>query len=109
MLDACGLDFVIYDMEHGRCNVELLAAMLASCRGSNIVPIARVPDVSFAPLSLVLDLGAKGIMVPRVESRQQAEEIVSQAKYALKAAGRGSRRGPRSLSRRRCGLFRQGQ
>jgi len=82
MLDACGLDFVIYDMEHGRCNVGLLAEMLASCRGSNIFPIARVPDVSFAPLSLVLDLGAKGIMVPRVESRQQAEDIVSQAKYA---------------------------
>jgi 2-keto-3-deoxy-L-rhamnonate aldolase RhmA len=82
MLDACGLDFVIYDMEHGRCNIGLLAEMLASCRGSNIVPLARVPDASFAPLSLVLDLGAKGIMVPRVESRQQAEDIVSQAKYA---------------------------
>jgi 2-keto-3-deoxy-L-rhamnonate aldolase RhmA len=82
MLDACGLDFVIYDMEHGRCNTTLLAEMLASCRGCNIVPLARVPDLSFAPLSLVLDLGAKGIMVPRVESGQQAEDIVSQAKYA---------------------------
>jgi 2-keto-3-deoxy-L-rhamnonate aldolase RhmA len=82
MLDACGMDFVIYDMEHGRCNVGLLAEMLASCRGSSIFPIARVPDVTFAPLSLVLDLGAKGIMVPRVETRQQAEDIVSQAKYA---------------------------
>jgi 2-keto-3-deoxy-L-rhamnonate aldolase RhmA len=82
MLDACGLDFVIFDMEHGRCDIGLLSEMIASCRGANIVPLARVPDSGFAPLSRVLDLGARGVMVPRVETRQQAEDIVSQLKYA---------------------------
>ena len=82
MLAACGLDFVIFDMEHGRCDLSLLAEMVASCRGSDIVPIARVPDLAYAPLSRALDVGARGIMVPRVESRQQAEDIVSQLKYA---------------------------
>jgi 2-keto-3-deoxy-L-rhamnonate aldolase RhmA len=55
--------------------------MIASCRGSDIVPLARVPDVEFAPLSRALDLGARGVMVPRVETRQQAEKIVSQLRY----------------------------
>jgi 2-keto-3-deoxy-L-rhamnonate aldolase RhmA len=82
MLDACGLDFVIFDMEHGRCDLALLSEMIASCRGSNIFPMARVPDVNFVPLSRVLDIGARGVMVPRVETRQQAEDIVSQLKYA---------------------------
>jgi 2-keto-3-deoxy-L-rhamnonate aldolase RhmA len=82
MLAACGLDFVIFDMEHGRCDIALMSEMIASCRGSNIVPMARVPDLNFAPLSRVLDLGARGVMVPRVETRQQAEDIVSQLKYA---------------------------
>ncbi len=82
MLDACGLDFVIFDMEHGRCDIHLLEQMIASCRGSGIVPMARVPDLNFAPLSRVLDVGARGVMVPRVETRQQAEAIVSQLKYA---------------------------
>jgi 2-keto-3-deoxy-L-rhamnonate aldolase RhmA len=82
MLSACGLDFVIFDMEHGRCDVTLLAEMVAACRGSNITPIARVPDVTYAPLSRALDIGARGIMVPRVESREQAENIVGQLKYA---------------------------
>jgi 2-keto-3-deoxy-L-rhamnonate aldolase RhmA len=82
MLAACDLDFVIFDMEHGRCDIALLSEMIASCRGSNIVPMARVPDVNFAPLSRALDLGARGVMVPRVETRQQAEDIVSQLKYA---------------------------
>lgn len=82
MLDACGLDFVMFDMEHGRCDVNLLEQMIASCRGSSIVPLARVPDLNFAPLSRVLDLGARGVMVPRVETREQAEEIVRALKYA---------------------------
>jgi 2-keto-3-deoxy-L-rhamnonate aldolase RhmA len=82
MLASCGLDFVIFDMEHGRCDISLLAEMVASCRGSEIFPIARVPDLAAAPLSRVLDLGARGVMVPRVETRSQAEDIVSQLKYA---------------------------
>lgn len=82
MLAACGMEFVIFDMEHGRCDMSQLADMVASCRGSNILPMARVPDASFRPLSRVLDVGVRGVMVPRVETREQAEEIVSQLKYA---------------------------
>jgi len=82
MLDACGLDFVIFDMEHGRCDLGMLEQMIASCRGSRIVPMVRVPDLNFAPLSRALDLGARGVMVPRVETREQTEEIVRALKYA---------------------------
>jgi 2-keto-3-deoxy-L-rhamnonate aldolase RhmA len=82
MLAAAGAEFVLYDMEHGRCDITLLAEMVASCRGSDIVPVVRVPDYNFRPLSRVLDLGARGVMVPRVETRAQAEEIVAQLKYA---------------------------
>ncbi|HTJ30398.1 MAG TPA: aldolase/citrate lyase family protein, partial [Acidobacteriaceae bacterium] len=82
MLAACGMEFVLFDMEHGRCDIGLLAEMIASCRGSSIVPLARVPDINFSPLSRVLDLGARGVMVPRVETRQQAEDVVRQLKYA---------------------------
>ena len=82
MLASSGMEFVIYDMEHGRCDIGLLAEMVASCRGSDIVPMARVPDRHFQPLSRVLDIGVRGVMVPRVETRAQAEEIVAQLKYA---------------------------
>jgi 2-dehydro-3-deoxyglucarate aldolase/4-hydroxy-2-oxoheptanedioate aldolase len=82
MLAACDMDFVIFDMEHGRCDIALLAEMVAGCRGSEIFPIARVPDVAYAPLSRVLDVGARGVMVPRVETRQQAEDVVRAVKYA---------------------------
>jgi 2-keto-3-deoxy-L-rhamnonate aldolase RhmA len=82
ILAECGMEFVIFDMEHGRCDIPLLAEMIASSRGSNIVPLARVPDISYRPLSRVLDLGARGVMVPRVETKDQAEQIVEEIKYA---------------------------
>lgn len=82
LLAAAGMDFVIFDMEHGRCDITLLAEMIASCRGTDIFPIARVPDVAYAPLSRPLDLGARGVMVPRVETRLQAQEAVSALRYA---------------------------
>ena len=82
MLADCGMDFVIYDMEHGRCDIALVSEMIASCRGSRIVPMVRVPDFAAAPLSRVLDLGARGVMVPRVETRSQMEEVVAALKYA---------------------------
>jgi 2-keto-3-deoxy-L-rhamnonate aldolase RhmA len=81
MLAAAGMEFVIFDMEHGRCDIGLLAEMIASCRGSDIVPMARVADLSSAPLSRLLDIGARGVMVPRVETRAQAEQIVAELKY----------------------------
>lgn len=81
MLAAADLDFVIYDMEHGRCDIALVAEMLASCRGTGITPMARVPDLENAPLSRILDLGAQGVMVPRVETRAQMERIVAELKY----------------------------
>jgi 2-dehydro-3-deoxyglucarate aldolase/4-hydroxy-2-oxoheptanedioate aldolase len=82
MLANCGLDFVLFDMEHGRCDLALVADLINSARGAGIVPLVRVPDAGFCPLSRALDLGALGLMVPRVETGEQMRDIVSQLKYA---------------------------
>ena len=82
MMDRCGLEFCIYDMEHGRCDISLAAQMIASCHGTAVAPIVRVPDLNTAPLSRMLDIGAKGVMVPRVETGAQMRDIVAQLKYA---------------------------
>jgi 2-keto-3-deoxy-L-rhamnonate aldolase RhmA len=81
MLAASGLDFVLYDMEHGRCDIAQVGEMIASCRGSDIAPWVRIPDFNFRPMSRILDLGARGVMVPRIETRAQAQDIVAQLKY----------------------------
>jgi 2-dehydro-3-deoxyglucarate aldolase/4-hydroxy-2-oxoheptanedioate aldolase len=82
ILANCGLDFVLFDMEHGRCDLALAAEMINCARGAGIAPMVRVPDAGFCPLSRLLDLGALGLMVPRVETGEQMRDIVSQLKYA---------------------------
>jgi 2-dehydro-3-deoxyglucarate aldolase/4-hydroxy-2-oxoheptanedioate aldolase len=82
MLAAAGMEFVIYDMEHGRCDIQLLEQMAISCRGTEIVPLARVPDLNYAPLSRLLDVGVRGVMIPRVETGQQMLAAVRALKYA---------------------------
>ena len=76
ILAAAGMDFVIYDMEHGRCDITLAAEMIASCRGSDLFPIVRVPDPAFHPLSRLLDIGARGVMVPRVAAWPDADALI---------------------------------
>lgn len=82
ILGNAGLDFVIYDMEHGRCDIGLVSQMITSCRGTGLMPIARVPDLLSFPLARLLDIGAKGIMIPRVETGAQMRDAVAQLKYA---------------------------
>jgi 2-keto-3-deoxy-L-rhamnonate aldolase RhmA len=82
MMHRCGLEFCIYDMEHGRCDISVAAQMISSCNGTGVTPIVRVPDLTAAPLSRLLDVGARGIMIPRVESGAQMRDIVAQLKYA---------------------------
>jgi 2-keto-3-deoxy-L-rhamnonate aldolase RhmA len=82
ILANAGAEFVLFDMEHCRCDISLVAEMIAFCGGTSIVPIVRVPDAGVVPLSRVCDLGARGVMVPRIESRVQMEQIVSKLKYA---------------------------
>ena len=81
MLDNAGLDFVIYDMEHGRCGYELLSEMVTSCRGTRLTPIARVPDLYAQPMARLLDIGAQGVMIPRLETAAQMQDAVAQLKY----------------------------
>jgi len=79
---VAGAEFVLYDMEHSGFSPETVKMLLDSGRAAGILPFARVRDPRRSSISQILDLGAMGIMVPMVESAEQAREIVSYARYA---------------------------
>ena len=81
ILESAGAEFVVFDMEHSGFGTETIRQLLAYSRGLDIVPMVRVPDTQYDFIARALDAGAKGLMVPMVESREQAEEIVACAKY----------------------------
>ncbi|MDQ6672039.1 MAG: aldolase/citrate lyase family protein [Chloroflexota bacterium] len=76
-----GADFVMFDMEHTGWSTETLKSLFAACGGTTLVPMARVPAAQYHLIARTLDVGAMGIMVPMVESEEQARQIAQSAKY----------------------------
>jgi 2-keto-3-deoxy-L-rhamnonate aldolase RhmA len=81
ILSEAGAEFVVLDMEHSGLGMDALKAQLGAARGTSTVPIVRVPGTARHLISPVLDEGAMGIMVPLVETRAQAIDIVTWCKY----------------------------
>ena len=78
---VAGADFILYDMEHGGVGIESIKAQCGHCRGLDITPLVRVPVGEYHFIARVLDAGAHGVMVPMVESVEQARHIVACSQY----------------------------
>ena len=76
-----GAEFILYDMEHSGAGFETIKAQFAFCRGLDLVPLVRVPSGDYHHVARALDIGAMGIMVPMVETPEQAKAIVACTRY----------------------------
>jgi len=76
-----GAQFVMYCMEHTGAGFETLKPQFALCRALGIVPLVRVPATEYHFVARALDVGALGVMVPLVDTAEQAERIVSFTRY----------------------------
>jgi 2-dehydro-3-deoxyglucarate aldolase/4-hydroxy-2-oxoheptanedioate aldolase len=81
IVSAAGADFVLFDMEHSGWGMETIRTLLATSKAASAVPVVRVPATDYQFIARVLDVGARGIMVPMVEDAAQAERLVRAAKY----------------------------
>ncbi len=81
VLARAGAEFVILDMEHSGVGIETVKAQIAASHGAGIVPMVRVPGCHHYLVAPVLDAGAMGIMVPMVETREQAESLAAWCRY----------------------------
>jgi 2-keto-3-deoxy-L-rhamnonate aldolase RhmA len=76
-----GAEFVLFDLEHTGYGIERLRETLAAARSVDIVPFLRVPDAAYDLVARGLDIGALGIMVPAVESVEEARSIAEAARF----------------------------
>ena len=81
MLAECGFEFFIIDNEHGTYNSETISHMIAAARGAGISVIVRVPEISRECILKPLDSGATGLLVPMVNTANEAKEVIKHAKY----------------------------
>lgn len=83
-----GFDFVMLDMEHGAYGFETMSDIACVARAEGLGLMVRVPELSRNFVCRALDCGANGIMVPMLESAEQAEQLVNWMRYPS-AGGRG--------------------
>jgi len=81
VLKAADCEFVLFDMEHTGLGFETLKMLFAACRGIGLSPMVRVPRSEYHFLARALDVGAHGVMVPMVESADEARRIVEATHY----------------------------
>lgn len=75
------LDFLIFDLEHGHFTYETCEQMLRTCNYLEIPAIVRVEDCEYHAISKYLDMGADGIMIPRVETAEQAMSAIKYIRF----------------------------
>jgi 2-dehydro-3-deoxyglucarate aldolase/4-hydroxy-2-oxoheptanedioate aldolase len=78
---AAGFDYVFIDMEHGSFNLETVHDMIVSSKLAGISPIVRVGELQYTLCARLLDQGAQGIILPRVEDPAVLAEALSWMRF----------------------------
>lgn len=80
-LAQLGWDWIILDGQHGCFNYETVYECMHTLRMAGATPLVRITIGNARELERMLDLGARGIIVPMVNSREEAEKLAMAAKY----------------------------
>jgi 4-hydroxy-2-oxoheptanedioate aldolase len=78
---TAGFDSVYIDLEHSSFPLEAAGQICMACNALGVTPLVRVPGPDPAFIARVMDAGAMGIIVPGVQSAQEARAAVSAVKH----------------------------
>jgi 4-hydroxy-2-oxoheptanedioate aldolase len=81
VMKAAGFDWLFLDLEHGSMSIETACEISVAAQDSGIAPIVRVPYGELAMATRVLDGGALGIVIPHVDTAEEAKEIADRLRY----------------------------
>ena len=72
---ATGHHAVLVDLEHSGISVAIAGEMCATANDLGMMPFVRIPERDYGIIGRLLDSGAVGIVAPRVETVEEAEDI----------------------------------
>jgi 4-hydroxy-2-oxoheptanedioate aldolase len=81
MAASCGYHWLFLDLEHGTMPLDLAAQICVASLDAGITPVVRVPANEPAWIGRALDGGAIGIVVPHVDTAEDARRAVDAARY----------------------------
>jgi 4-hydroxy-2-oxoheptanedioate aldolase len=81
MMRVAGFDWLFIDLEHGSIPLDIAAQISTAALDAGIAPIVRVPHAQYALATRALDTGALGIVMPHVDSAEEAREVVDRLRF----------------------------
>jgi 2-keto-3-deoxy-L-rhamnonate aldolase RhmA len=76
-----GFDFILFDTQHDSVDIKELKNQVQVMKGEKAIPIIRVGANDQTLVCYALDIGAKGIVVPMVNTKEEAINMVQWCKY----------------------------
>lgn len=80
-LADAGFDFILYDTQHTPVEIKELQHQLQAMKGRRAIPVIRVGANVQDQICYALDIGAKGIIVPMVNTKEETVNMVKWCKY----------------------------
>lgn len=81
IIGLAGFDFALIDSEHGPTGVLENRELILACEYRDTAPIVRVPNSESDTILKMLDVGAHGVLVPRVNTAAEARRVARAARY----------------------------
>jgi len=81
MMAASGWDYLILDNEHNAFNSETIQTLALVASYEEITLLVRIPSLEYHHIARTLDLGVDGLVIPHVETGEEAREIMRSARY----------------------------
>ncbi|WP_170786270.1 HpcH/HpaI aldolase family protein [Ruegeria lacuscaerulensis] len=81
IMGSAGFDWLVIDGEHAPNDIRSIRDQLMALSASPTHPVVRVPVGDAALIKMVLDAGSQTILVPMVESAEQARDLVRACRY----------------------------
>ncbi|MFC8797710.1 HpcH/HpaI aldolase/citrate lyase family protein [Promicromonospora sp. NPDC057138] len=95
---GAGLDWLLIDGEHSPIGLETMSALLQAVAPYPVTPVVRAPSGDAVVLKQMLDLGAQNVLVPMVDTAEQAHDVVRAVRYppqGIRGVGSALSRGAR--------------
>ena len=83
ILAHCGYDWLLLDMEHSPNDLSEILAQLQAMKGGTATPIVRPPWNDMVTFKRLLDIGVQNLLVPYIQTAQEARDAVSYTRYEL--------------------------
>src|SRR3977135_382075 len=81
ILANAGYDFLLFDTQHSAWEIKQLRPSIETMRGQQAAPLVRVAANQAYQICFALDAGARGIIVPMVNTSEEAEGVVRDCRY----------------------------